>query len=346
MRYKTSPRIITRLVPKAEVSDMVPALARLERVFPSELRMSRAEVRESVEMDGAVVFVAESGGKVVGASYCNTMESIDRDFFEGYWDPAEWLAPVGDSRYDQEDDRHDRLQSLYVTSTAVHPKYRRLGIATALKLQSVSLLRHQCGYILGHSNSGAMTKTYLSLGGEKVKLFKHWYGSKESHWLCQIWAGRFDALWPVPPVKQANDWDCGVAAAAQLLWFLNSDAQTDYAGMYSLLMPSMKYGIDPTSVAVSVTWSGGACHAYSGDTADSRVGIDFLRRALLDTPVLVDFQSRWGGHYVNMIGMSGETLYYWDVADARVKHIEAAEFEKRWYSKRYGKRIMIVPERS
>jgi len=144
-----------------------------EKCFVEELIMTEKEIEESLCDEGAICYLAFDNGVLIGNTYGNILQSTDTDWFDGHWNPETY------EHYDE--------KTMYVTSTAVLPEYRGKGVATKLKqFMFKDLKENGFKYVVGHSDSGAMTHINEKFGAKIIGEFKNWYDSSETHYLYEV----------------------------------------------------------------------------------------------------------------------------------------------------------------
>ncbi len=164
---------IVRFVPKDWNRIKTQMMYLENKCFPPAQQMTEQETKECMTAPGAVAYLATNNGAVIGNTYGNVLSTVDKEWFDGHWDPATY--------------KRDRAGTVYITSTAVHPIFRRQGIARKLKIAMIrDLKRRGFRFVVGHAHKGPMLKLNESLGARVIKKFPHWYGSKQTHYLYEI----------------------------------------------------------------------------------------------------------------------------------------------------------------
>ena len=289
-----------------------------EKCFCEELQMTEEEIKDSMCDNGALVYLAFEGKKLIGNTYGNILQGTDEEWFDGHWDPKDY--------------KHYNKKTLYVTSTAVLPEYRNKGIATRLKIvMHEDLKGHGFKYVIGHAHKGTMINICKKFGGKVIKQFKNWYDSPETHYLYEINLFDMPNILYVPRLKQSNDYNCGFTSLNVLF-----DSDISYNGeIESLFGINKKIGISHENILniAKIIFSKSLIGDYDRKLRDIHFIIDNLKR-----PVLVNYQADGSGHYSVVYGYDRENLYIMDVWEGKEKKVNNKKFLKSWYSKYYGYR--------
>ena len=286
--------------------------------FSGELEMTEEETHECVCAPGAMVYLALDRGKVIGNTYGNLLSTIDEDWFDGYWNPRTY--------------KHDDKKTLYVTSTAVLPKYRNRGIASALKnFMMRDLKRNYFKHVIGHAHAGTMIRMATRFGGKVIKKFPHWYGSPQTHYLYEVDLSKAPVFVDVPRLKQKTFFDCGVASLAVL-------CKTKFVPeiAYERYGVSNKIGTSHESLSL-------IAGAFFNRTLHSQYNssiYDVCRLIDKEKPAIVNYQCDGEGHYSVVCGYDPAHVYIMNVYNAKLEKINKGIFLKLWYSRFYGYRWM------
>jgi predicted double-glycine peptidase len=147
----------------------------------------------------------------------------------------------------------------------------------------------------------------------------------------------------VPPVRQRQDFSCGVAATLMLLryWCVDDFTDVEESALYEPLQTTRAGGTEPSPMVDFLRRGGLFARYRSGD-----VRVNELERAVMARePPILDLQAwrdddtpwpdTWdAGHYVVMVGYDEEHLYFADpsrATQAGYAFLERSELDDRWH---------------
>jgi GNAT superfamily N-acetyltransferase len=285
--------------------------------FPAELRMTEEETQDCMCADGAIVYLAYVDGKIVGNTYGNILSTVDKGWFDGHWNPKTY--------------RNYSQKTLYITSTAILPKYRNQGIATKLKKEMFDeLVNEGFCFVVGHAHKGTMMDIVQKFGGIVLKKFPRWYGSRQTHYLYEVDLNNLVKRAEIPHYTQQCDYTCGLASLAIIVKdeIVNKKHNSHYCSPIS--------GISHEDLMqASYELSGNVLRTkYSATIQDIHDAIDE------GFPVIVNYQDGKDGHYSVVCGYNKDNIFIFDVFDGKEKKFANSVFLKVWFSKIYGYRWM------
>lgn len=131
--------------------------------------------------------------------------------------------------------------------------------------------------------------------------------------------------------KQQKDYTCGPAAVQFLL----------FAHGYSPASPASPASQNFLEIVLGTTEAEGtkperieAYFAQCGEPFEAKREWDL---GLAPLPLLVNYFDGEDGHYAVIVAVNDTCLYLWDPADGRYVLSGRADFEKNWWSPRYGR---------
>lgn len=80
----------------------------------------------------------------------------------------------------------DYLDTIYIFSTAILPKFRGTGLSKILKAYSLGMLSRDYTTVIGHARQGVSIKLSTDFGARIVKQFDDWYDTGEPYFLYQL----------------------------------------------------------------------------------------------------------------------------------------------------------------
>jgi len=286
-------------------SDKEAILAMEEKCFVPELRMDEDEILDS--LDSAIAFVARENGKIIGMTYGNIYSDLDKEWFEGYFEPKDYK-------------KYNEFRSLYITSTCVDPDYRSQDVCLRIRIEMINYCRNlNFHYFISHAHEGSMTNLYIKLGGICVATFHNWYGSEETHYLCEMDITTLCINY-APFVKQKSDYDC--AQASLKVMGINAEG----------LSMNEDLGTSHENIAI-LLWSQKIGFTYRYNTP-----LTYLYHRIKDNGdlILVNYTEDGEGHYSVIMGISQDKIIIRDVWDGKIYSYDLNVFTDMWYSKMYG----------
>jgi len=293
------------------------------KCFDDSLAMDEDEVYES--LSEGIVVVARDDNKIVGITYANDYDKINSEWFEGYFNPLDYPKYI-------------KNKSLYITSTAILPEYRNKEIAIQIRILLINICRElSYKYIIGHAHKGSMCKIYKIFGGTIVASFPKWYGSRQTHYLCELDIENLFFNY-VPKIKQKYDYDCALASLKCVIQSIGIELEEN---KYISLDISKEIGTSHESILLWLKTQFLTQGLYYHSKYNST--IDDLRNCLIvsDNPIVNYLDSDRIGHYSVIIGVSPIYVFIRDVWDGRIIKIKTDNFEKRWKSKMYGYKWLL-----
>jgi ABC-type bacteriocin/lantibiotic exporter with double-glycine peptidase domain len=147
----------------------------------------------------------------------------------------------------------------------------------------------------------------------------------------------------VPPIRQCQDFTCGVAATLMLLryWCVDGCADVEESALYEPLQTTRVAGTEPGPMVDLSRRKGLFAYYRNGD-----VRVDELGRAVMaGEPPILDLQAwrdddtpwreTWdAGHYVVLVGYDEERLYVADPSRATrlgYAFLSRSELDDRWH---------------
>lgn len=184
----------TREYKRQDFVKMVPELIRFENAcFPPELCMDESELKECLDTHDVRGVMVLDCDRLAAMTYGNDYGSIDKDWFDGHWDPDKYK-------------KFRRSKSFYVTSTAVDPNYRGKGLALQTRAHLCRILKQEgYRYVVGHAHKGMMLKIVELFEGTIIEAIPRWYGSKQTHYFYEMELNNLPQLHDVPKVIQELD---------------------------------------------------------------------------------------------------------------------------------------------
>jgi ABC-type bacteriocin/lantibiotic exporter with double-glycine peptidase domain len=133
--------------------------------------------------------------------------------------------------------------------------------------------------------------------------------------------------------KQDRDYNCGIFASMYVLWNFCGIRKLNPRFLEELAWTKKRDG----------TRHEGICEIFRHYQIDTEYGtgtIDLIRGKV---PVIVNFQLDRSGHYGVIIGWNGSEVHLWEPWGAKSYWLRGSDFDKIWFSKRFGSHWFLHP---